>query len=410
MKLCYLLMLACLPTTLSAMTDDWPGWRGADRTDISTETGLLQEWPAGGPKRIWLNDAGGLGYSGFAVVGDRLFTLGLFDGNEYGLCLDATSGKELWRAKVGDEFKNGWGDGPRNTPTVDGNRVYFMSATGSLVCVELESGKPVWNTTMQEFGGEVPFWGFSESPLVDGDRLICTPGGKQGAMVALDKATGKKLWQTSSIQQTAHYSSPIVIENNKKRQYVQLIMDVVVGVDAETGDVLWQVPFPGKTAVIPTPVLADGQIYVTAGYSAGSSLISLSDDQSATEVWHSRSMSNHHGGVIYMDGHIYGHSDREGFSCQNVKTGELVWSEKEQLKKGAVTFADNRFYFIEEQTGDVVLFSASPEGWDQKGRFEFSPKSEQRHPRGAIWVHPVIANGKLYLRDQENICCYDISK
>ncbi len=388
--------------------DDWPGWRGPNRDDISLETGLLQDWPEGGPKRLWVSVGAGMGYAGFAVVENRLFTLGQFEDGEFGLCINTEDGKEIWRAKLGQGFENRWGDGPRNTPTVDNGNVYFMSARGDLACCTVADGQKTWEVTMESFGGQIPFWGYSESPLVDGDKIICTPGGEQGAIVALNKTNGKKIWQTSDLKQTAHYSSVISIEHNMVRQYVQLLFDAAVGIDAETGKVLWNVPFPGQTAVIPTPIYADGKVYVTSGYNAGSTLIELADDGTAKEVWHSRDMSNHHGGVIYMNGCFFGHGNGRTFVCQDLDSGKELWAE-ETLKKGAIAFADNRFYYIEEKSGDVVLFSADKKGWEQKGRFKLEPQSEKRSPQGAIWVHPVIANGKLYLRDQEIICCYDIT-
>lgn len=388
---------------------DWPQWRGKDRRDVSTETGLLQEWPEGGPKQLWVNNNAGLGYAGFAIAKGRLYTMGLFDDKEFGLCLDADTGKELWRVEIGDRYINDWGDGPRSTPTVDQDRVYFMSATGQLSCFRIEDHEKLWSVSMSDFGGKVPTWGYAESPLVYGNQVVCTPGGSDGAIVALDKMTGKKLWQTVGATDTAHYSSMIVIEKEGKPIYVQLLNTQVVGVDPDSGDILWRGEFPGKTAVIPTPVEVNGNVYVTSGYGSGSALFKVTRN-SAEEVWMTRSMSNHHGGVINVDGFLYGWGEYEGFGCQNSETGKYRWVDKKAFKKGALTYADGRFYYINEDDGEVLLIKANPEGWDIKGRFTLSPLTERRKPRGKIWVHPVVANGKLYLRDQEFIMCYDVKQ
>ncbi|MEQ1902604.1 MAG: PQQ-binding-like beta-propeller repeat protein [Pirellulaceae bacterium] len=390
-------------------TDDWPGWRGKDRRDISKETGLMDSWPEGGPKQVWLNNDAGLGYAGFAVVGDKLFTLGLFDDKEYGLCLDANTGKELWRVEVGDKFKNNWGDGPRNTPTVDEDRVYFLAAGGELVCVKIANQKKLWSISMGDLGGEVPFWGYAESPLVYGDQIVCTPGGDEGAVAALDKMTGKKIWQSKDVTNKAHYSSIIALEKDGNVTYVQLLNSCVVGIDSKSGKVLWNMEFPGKTAVIPTPVEVNGNIYVTSGYGSGSAFYEINGTK-ATESWMSRSLSNQHGGVVHLDGFIYGFSEMEGFVCQNTENGKIRWNAEKKVAKGALTYADGHLYYIEEKSGDVLLLKVNPEGWEEKGRFKLSPQTEKRSPQGRIWVHPVIANGKMYLRDQELIMCYDVKK
>src|SRR5882672_5698347 len=182
--------------TACASSGDWPQWRGPDRTDVSKETGLLKTWPEGGPKRVWLFENAGLGYSGYAIVGDKLFTMGVRDGGEQLIAVDAKAGKELWSAKMGEALKNNWGDGPRGTPSVDGDRVYAMSGRGNLICASSADGKIVWQHTMKEFGGGTPGWGYTESVLVDGDKVVCTPGGKKGAIVALDKKTGELVWQS----------------------------------------------------------------------------------------------------------------------------------------------------------------------------------------------------------------------
>ena len=411
-------VLSVIFVSSTLAVDDWPFWRGPNHNDRSEESGLMKSWPEGGPEQVWVNKKGGLGYAGFAVADGRLYTMGLEQGSEFALCLDADSGKELWRATIGRVYRNGWGDGPRSTPSVDGDRVYFMSGVGNLACLNTKDGKEKWSVKMSDFGGEVPKWGFAESPLVDGDRVVCTPGGSQTSIVALDKMTGKTLWKSKPITSTlsdgtktsppkAHYSSVLPVTHNGKKQYVQLLVLAVVGLDAETGELLWQSSFPGRTAVIPSPLYHDGNVYVTAGYGVGSKLIALSDMQTAEDKWSSKDMQNHHGQVIRVGDHVYGSSAR-AFVCQSLEDGKMTWADR-KIKKGAISYADGMFFHIEERSGRVIMFEAKPEGRPNvTGEFVLSPQSKRRNPRGAIWVHPVISNGKLYLRDQEVIHCYKL--
>lgn len=390
-----------------ASAAEWTTFRGADRSDISTETGLLKQWPDGGPKKIWTSDKGGLGYAGFSVVNGTLFTMGSRDGNEFLLALDAATGKEKWSTVLGDLFKNNWGDGPRGTPTVDGDRVYALSAQGGLVCADAAKGGVLWKVSMSDFGGEVPGWGYTESVLVDGDKVICTPGGSRGTLLALDKMSGKKIWQSAGWDDPAQYASVIVAEHGGIRQFIQLTMKHVGGVDAATGKALWLSDWGGRTAVIPTPIFKDGKVYVTSGYGVGCKLIDLGGGQTPEEAWSNQHMVNHHGGVILVGGHLYGYSDKGGWTCQDWKTGDVTWSEK-KLGKGAIHCADGMLYLLEESSGTVVLIEASPKGWKEHGRFKLEPQTAQRKPQGKIWTHPVVSNGKLYLRDQEFISCYDV--
>lgn len=394
--------------TACASSGDWPQWRGPNRTDVSKETGLLKTWPEGGPKRVWLFENAGLGYSGYAIVGDKLFTMGIRDGGEQLIAVDAKGGKELWSTKMGEALKNDWGDGPRGTPSVDGDRIYAMSGRGNLVCAGAADGKIVWQHAMKEFGGGTPGWGYTESVLVDGDKVVCTPGGKKGAIVALDKKTGDLVWQSKDFTDGAQYASIIAADHNGGRQYIQLTMQHVVGLSASDGKVLWTADWPGRTAVIPTPIFHDGQVYVTAGYGVGSMAIKIGENNAVTGLYTNKVMKNHHGGVILVDGYLYGHSDGVGWVCQNFKTGEEVWAEKKALGKGAVTYADGMLYCLAENNGTVVLVEASTKGWTEHGRFKLDPQTTQRSSQGKIWTHPVVTGGRLYLRDQELLSCYDV--
>lgn len=393
---------------LLGSADEWPQWRGPDRSEVSRETGLLKQWPADGPKQLWLYQNAGLGYAGPAIVGGTLYMTGARGEQECLLAVNAETGAELWVTELGPRFKESRGDGPRGTPTFSEGKVYVMSGQGLLGAVDAASGKLLWKTAMTDLGGKVPMWGYTESVLVDGDHVICTPGGTQGAVAALDKSTGKVIWQSKEFTELAQYSSPILIEHNGVRQVVVLTMSKVAGVAVESGKLLWQSNWPGKTAVIPTPIFKDGSVFITSGYGAGCKLIKLGPEQTVSDVYANGNLGNHHGGVLLLGDYLYGHDDKAGWTCLNFKTGEIAWQKKDVLGKGAVAAADGMLYCVAENDGTVVLAEASPTGWSEKGRFKLSPQSKQRSPSGRIWTHPVIANGRLYLRDQEIIYCFDV--
>lgn len=390
--------------------EDWPSWRGADRTGISKETGLLQEWPEGGPQKVWSSTDAGMGYSGFSVVKGGLYTMGAFGNEERLLAFNATTGKQVWSLAVGDLLTNGWGDGPRMTPTVADGKVYALGGRGDLVCADARTGKKIWSVSLvSDLGGKVPGWGYTESVLVDEGRVICTPGGSKGALAALDADNGKLLWQSSEFTDAAQYSSPIVIENRGKRQYVQLVMKNVVGIDAKSGDLAWKSSWPGRTAVIPTPIHDDGKIFITSGYGVGCKLVSL-ESSGSKDVYDNKFMKNHHGGVIKLGDHLFGYSDQVGWVCMDFASGELLWNEKKALGKGAIAYADGRFYCQGESDGRIFLIEASTKGWKPRGQFTLNPQSKKRNPKGKVWTHPVISNGKMYLRDQEIVSCYNLKK
>ena len=403
------LLVLLFSLSVAAHASDWPQWRGPDRTDVSKETGLLKEWPASGPKQVWIYKNGGNGYSGPAIVAGKLFTMGTRDNSEVLIALDATKGTELWVAKVGSIYSEGHGDGPRGTPGVDGNRVYALGGKGTLICAQVADGKILWQQTMQELGGRAANWGYTESVLVDGNQVVCTPGGSKGAIAALDKMTGKLVWQSKEFTDPAQYASIIIANVHGSKQYVQLMQTSIVGISPTDGKLLWKSPFSGRTAVVPTPIFSDDSVYVAAGYGVGCKLVRIGADNVVSDVYENRVMKNHHGGVVLVDGFLYGHSDGMGWVCQNFKTGEEIWSERKALGKGALTCADGMLYCVDEGTGAVVLAEASPKGWKEHGRFKIEPQSTIRASQGRVWTHPVIADGKLFLRDQELIYCYDIA-
>ena len=392
---------------LRAADFDWPQWRGPDHTGVSRETGLLKTWPASGPKRIWLYEKAGSGYSGPAIVAGKLFTAGTRSGHEVLLILDANTGAELGTANLGPILDNDRGDGPRGTPTVDGDRVYVLSGTGNLVCVSIPDRKILWQVTMEKLGGREPNWGYSESVLVDGAQVVCTPGGRKGAVAALDKMTGKLRWQSQEFTDAAHYSSIVPARINNTDQYVQRTDKSIVGISPADGKLLWHAAFSGRVAVAPTPIVRGNEVYVTAGYGAGCKMVRIEPGNKVTEVYENKVLKNHHGGAVLVGDYIYGHNDPAGWVCQDFKTGKEVWSHG-GFGKGAIGAADGMLYCLEEGRGNVALVEASPKGWKQHGRFTLEPQSKIRSRSGGIWTHPVISNGKLYLRDQDLIYCYDV--
>ena len=401
-----ILLLLSLSTVL-VRAGDWPQWRGPDRNDLSKETGLLKQWPDGGPKLAWLFKDAGLGYAGYSIAGGKLFTMGARAEKEFLIAVDVKDGKELWSTPIATTLKNGWGDGPRGTPTVDGKLVYALSGQGTLICASVADGKELWSVTMQSLGGKTPGWGYTESVLVDGKQVLCTPGGDKGAVVALDKLTGKVLWQSGDFTDGAQYASIISADLNGARQYIQLTMKSVVGLNSADGKTLWRADWPGRTAVIPTPIQRDGLVYVSAGYGVGCQMVKVGSGNQLTGIYTNKVMKNHHGGVILVGNHLYGHSDGPGWVCQDFKTGAEVWASK-NLGKGAIAYADGMLYLLEEGSGTVALIEASPKSWSEKSRFKLEPQTTQRNPQGRIWTHPVISNGKLYLRDQELLFCFDV--
>jgi len=394
---------------------DWPAFRGPNGDGISPDTGLLAKWPNSGPDKLWVYENAGMGYSGFSVVNGNLFTLGTRGDDLMVVCVNTADGQEVWSTAIGTDeqkgYSTGWGHGPRSTPTVSDGKVYALGPQGTLACVDAASGDKVWaKHLVDDFGGKAGGWGFAESPLIDGDKLIIAPGGDDAGMVALDKNTGKTIWEAKDLKPgKAEYATIIPVTINGTPQYVRLFEKELVGVNAENGDVLWRSPFEGKTAVIPTPIVDGNQIYVTAGYGVGCKLVEITSDGEAEDVWENTTMKNHHGGVVKVGDHLYGFSDGGGLICQEWATGEMVWNEKDRFTtKGSVHVAEGKLYALNEDDGTLTLAEASPDGFEQLGQFQLEPQSENRNPKGKVWTHPLVIGGKLFLRDQEIIVCYDV--
>ena len=406
----------------AAKPGEWPGWRGPQRDNISPDTGLLDKWPQGGPRLAWKVGGLGKGYSSVSVAGGRIYCMGDRDGEQQVIALALADGKEQWSTRVGDEWSPNDNGGPRCTPTVDGNRVYVVGTHGDLVCLEADNGHEVWRRNFpHDFGGRMHSgWGYSESPLVDGDRVICTPGGPDAGIVALDKKTGKDVWKSKFPQlggkggDGAAYSSIVIGNGAGVRQYVQLVGRGAVGVRASDGKFLWGYnPVANGVAIIPTPLVHEDYVFCSSGYGdGGTALLHLTasgDGVTADEVYFkaANELQNHHGGMVMIGDYVYlGHGHNAGApTCVEWKTGKTVWRQNRGPgeRSAALTSADGKLYF-RWQNGVVGLVNATPEKYEELGTFRIP---DGRDPS---WPHPVVIGGKLYLRDQDNLLCYDVKK
>lgn len=387
--------------------DNWPTWRGLDRTNISHETGLLQRWGDGGPTLLWKAGNLGEGFSSVSVVNDVVLTMGNRNGQEQVIALDALDeGRELWSATIGPVRFDGAGyPGPRSSPTYDSGRVYAIGLNGDLVCLAADDGKLIWRRDLVgDFGGKLPTWGYAESALVDGPWLLCTPGGGQATIVALDKRSGQTVWE-SPIGDTAGYSSIITIEPDGLKQYAQFTAQGLIGVRAHDGKFLWRYAAPANgTANISTPVADKNLVFAASGYGTGGGLARITvDGQQATaeEAYFTKNMKNHHGGMVLLGGYLYGSNDPGMLTCLEFSTGKSMWSDR-ATGKCAIVCADGHIYARSEE-GKVSLVEATPAEFRLKGQFEQPDRSNQ-----PSWPHPVIADGRLYLRDQTNLLCYAV--
>jgi outer membrane protein assembly factor BamB len=446
---------------------DWPQWQGPNRDNVSTETGLLKSWPETGPALAWRIESLGGGDSAPAVSQGRLYGMSTRDGQEIVWCLSEQDGSEIWATSIGDSVEQRMPqskEGPGGTPTVSGDHLYVIGMGGRIACLSLD-GEIVWQRSLvDDFGGMLPAWSYRESPLVDGSLVICTPGSSDALLVALDAKTGETIWKTQGpaeeppaepaspepprpqLQQRqaqsdqadnppgerrgpppgggrgfgrgrggprsgAGYSSVIAVELAGRKQYVQLTAKALVGVDAADGTLLWQYKAPANPMGIncSTPLVHEGLVFAASAYGTGGGAVKLSPTAdggvAAEEAYFSPRMQNHHGGMIVVDGNLYGaHGGNEGgfLTCLDFQTGEVLWRDREG-PKGALTMADGMLY-LRAEDGELLLIQPTPEKLDVRGRF---PQPDRRSP--PAWAHPVIANGKLYIRDQDLLLCYDVS-
>jgi outer membrane protein assembly factor BamB len=415
------LCLALLPLIMGG---DWLQFRGPQRTAISSETGLKTRFGKEGPPVAWKIDTLGPGYSAPAIVGDTLYILGSKDQTECLIALDVASGKKRFETPLGEFYTNPWGGGPRGTPTVDGDRVYALGAKGGLVCADAKTGKPIWKVDLvADLGGVLktyayPNWGFTESPLVDDQHVYVTPGGPKGTMAALDKKTGKVVWRTTDWVDEIDYVSPIEHTLAGKRMLIQMTGAHVAGVAPEDGKILWKFPREAKIT-ISSPLASNDLVFVASSYTVGCDLIRLTPRDDGTfeakavyEDTTRKVMQNHHGGMILKDGYVYGYSDSRGWSCVKLTTGEVAWKSL-KLGKGSVVYADGHLFCYAEEDGTLAIVEATPTQYKEKARFRMAQPTTQPRPernKSNVWAHPVIAHGKLYLRDQESLVCYDLKE
>ncbi len=392
-------------TAGSTANTGWHQYGGPNRDNVSPETGLLQSWPAGGPELKWTASGMGEGYSSVALSGDKLLTMGNRGTEETTICLSAETGKELWATPTGKAYREGQGNGPRGTPTIDGDKVYVLGANGDLACLELVSGKKVWSgNILQEFNAGNITWGISESVLIDGPNLVCTPGGKGAAMVSLDKTNGKLQWKASVPgDPSTGYSSILPIEFGGTRIYVNFVHTGVIAVDAKTGNLLWGNKSPANgTANCSSPVFEKDSVFAASGYGTGGTLIKMSGTRgkiTANEVYSTKDMQNHHGGMVVLEGNLYGF-DEAVLKCLDLKTGDVKWRDR-SVGKGSLVYADGLLILRSEQ-GPVALVKATPTAYEETGRFEPSRSNKP------AWPHPVVANGCLFLRDMDQLLCYKV--
>lgn len=436
------LLMPCLLMAGVASANDWPQWQGIHRDAISTETGLLKAWPEGGPKLAWRTTGLGGGDSTPSIADGRIFGMSNQGSDEVVWALSESDGKPLWTTKLGpafDQEKPQSKQGPGCTPTVDGDRLYVMGMAGNVACLKVDDGSIVWQRNLKDdFNAIIPPWSFRESPLIDGNKVIFTPGAAEVSVVALDKETGKTIWTSktqteeepkkeqpennsgdqrrgrrgpSGPRPGAAYSSAIKLDLEGVPQIVQMTAKALVGIDANTGKLLWKYNRPANQMGIncSTPIFQDGLIFAASAYGNGGGAVKLSKSSDgeieADEVYFTPNMQNHHGGMIVKDGALYGANGGNGggfLSCLDFKTGEVLWRER-KAQKGGLAMADGLLYLRTEE-GTILLIEPSRNEYIELGRFEQPDRTDK-----PAWAHPVIANGKLYIRDHDLLLCYDIS-
>jgi outer membrane protein assembly factor BamB len=397
-------LLAVAVNAQSPSADDWFQWRGPERNGISREVGLAREWPANGPPLVWTVSGLGAGYGTVSVAGGRLFVQSLRSGRSMVHALNVADGKYIWSKSLGPGATNDRGSGPRGTPTVDGDRLYVLTEAGDLACLLVADATVVWQRNiLREFRGNNINWLISESPLVDGDRVIVTPGGPKAGMVALDKMTGRTIWTADGLSDEAGYSSPVIVDVQGTRAYTTIMASAAVGVRATDGRLLWRYAPPANyTANITTPLVNGSQVFYTSAYGTGGGLVNLRPAQGevrAEEVYFTRDMQNHHGGVVLVDGVLYGFSNAI-LTALDFSSGRTLWRHR-SVGKGSLTYADRRLYVLSEYNV-VGLAEVTASGYREVGRFEIA---DQGLPS---WAHPVVSGKRLYIRNQNILGAYDV--
>jgi outer membrane protein assembly factor BamB len=397
-----------ISTTLAAQPPafDWPQWQGPDRTGLSKETGLLQQWPAAGPPLVWSISGLGAGYGSLAIRGDRIFVQGQTSAGSAVLSLNRADGKLIWTKTVGKGVGNDRGPGPRGTPTLDADRLYALTENGDLACLNAATGAPIWQRNiLADFGGRQISWLISESPLVDGNNVIVTPGGPRAGIVALDKMTGKNVWASQQLSDEAGYASPIAADVQGVRVIMTLTSRGGVGVRASDGKLMWHHPSVANgTANVATPIFSDNKVFYTSNYGTGAALLGLTaqgGEVKAQQIYFTREMQNHHGGLVLVNGYLYGFHNSI-LTCLDFATGRMQWRDR-SVGKGTVIYADGRLY-IQGEDNVVGLVEANPAAYKETGRFR---TRDQGFPS---WAHPVVSGGRLYIRDQGTLSAYNVKR
>lgn len=383
---------------------EWFQWRGPNRDGHSAETGLLQSWPKAGPPLAWRANGVGNAYSSFSTAGGRLFTLGARGGIEYVVALDRATGKKVWEHQNGRRFENDRGDGPRSTPTVDGDRLYVLGGSGDLTCLDHATGKRLWSINLVEkFGGVNPYWGYSESPLIVGDRILVNAGGRRASIVAINKADGSTLWQQHS--DGAGYSSPMLMRTGSLSQVIFFTESRTLAVDPRDGRLLWSYTKAANgTANIATPIVRGTRVFVSSDYGTGAALLDVraaGNLASANEVYFTRDMRNHHSTSVLVGEHLYGFSSSI-LTALAFDTGTMAWRDR-SVGKGSLIYGDGRLYLYSEN-GVAGLAEATPAGYREHGRFTIPQQSGS-----PTWSHPVVTGRLLILRDQDSIFAYNVA-
>jgi len=422
----------------------WPLFHGPNRDNVSPETGLLKSWGEGGPPLLWKNDKIGNteypGYSSVTVAEGRVFTAGNLkdegqpdqNAHSYVFALNENTGEEIWRYRNGPAWTDrGHFPGERGTPTIDGERVYAYSAVGKIACLEAAAGQEIWARDLrEEYSATLPVWAFAESPFIDGDKVILWIGGEKAAVVALNKMTGETLWTTPSTGQRGNYASMTAFDYGGQRVYVNMNQAGVLAVNAETGKKLFDIPHktdwdvmattPYFFMMIPTESTSSetlGYLFFTSGYGTGARcyLLNVSGDSMTPSLfWSNPQFDNQHGGVVIKEGYIYGAAHRHGggrtWMCVKLDNGITAWEQRgREMSMGSLTYADGMLYCMSEREGTVALVKASPEQYEEMGRFSL-PTPEEGGGTGMFWAHPVVCNKKLYLRHGNLLYCYDVGE
>jgi outer membrane protein assembly factor BamB len=378
---------------------EWPQWRGPNRDGVSKETGLLKQWPDEGPPLVWRAAGAGTGYSSLAISNGRIYTMGLRGDREFVIAFDVATGKQVWATSHGTAYRDSRGDGPRGTPTIDGDQLYTLGGNGDLSAVDVKTGRIIWNlNVLSKFGGENTNWGISESPLVIGEKLLVNAGGPGASIVALNKKDGSLIWKSQSDK--AGYSSGMPVQIGNTTQVVFFTHNRAVGLDLKDGKLLWEYPRPANdVANVATPVVRGNRVFISSDYGTGGGVVEIKADGKASELYFTRDMRNHHSSSILVGDHLYGFSSSV-LTAMRFDTGEVAWRDR-SVGKGSLVFADGHLYAFSEN-GVIGLVEATPAGYREKGRF--------RIQQGSLptWTHPVVAGGRLYLRDQDTIYAYDV--